>query len=265
MRTKLWNEYVWKKQTLSDLTKEYQKSKKWIRQQLDQARIKTSNNSIKPQPIIIVADTTFFGRTYGITVLREPHLKKNLHWQETTSENSDVYWKGRSELERKGFIIQAVAVDGKKCLKSVFLDIPIQMRHFHQAAIITKYLTARPKPEAGKELRKIALSLIASNEEKFSELLNNWFEKWEGFLKERTINPETGKWFYKHKMLSSAYRSLKTNLPYLFAYQKYPKLNIPDTTNSLDGTFSHFKSLLRMHGELRRARRYKVICEILGK
>jgi len=90
-------------------------------------------------------------------------------------------------------------------------------------------------------------------------------EKWKEFLKERTVNHETGKWFYTHKRLRSAYRSLKTNLPYLFTYQKYPKLNIPNTTNSLDGTFSNFKSLLRMHKGLTRARRYKVICEILRK
>lgn len=198
-------------------------------------------------------------------VFREPHLKKNLYWQEIINENSDVYWKGRTELEKQGFIIQAVVVDGKKCLKSVFLDLPVQMCHFHQIAIITRYLTTRPKLEAGKELKKIALSLTTSNEEKFSELLNNWFEKWKEFLKERTVNLETGRWFYTHKRLRSAYRSLKTNLPYLFTHQKYPELNIPNTTNSLDGTFSHFKSLLRIHRGLKRARRYKVICEILRK
>lgn len=264
-QTKLWNEYVWKKQTAKQLADKCNKSEKWIRQQLDLVHIKTFNNSIKPQQIIIVADTTFFGKTYGITVLREPHLKKNLYWREIINENSDVYWKGRSELERQGFVIQAVVVDGKKCLKSVFLDLPIQMCHFHQTAIITRYLTRRPKLEAGKELREIALSLTKSNEEKFTILLNTWFEKWKKFLKEKTVNPETNKWFYTHKRLRSAYRSLKTNLPCLFTYQKYPELNIPNTTNSLDGIFSHFKSLLRMHGGLRRARRYKVVCEILKK
>jgi len=33
--------------------------------------------------------------------------------------------------------------------------------------------------------------------------------------------------------------------------------------NSLDGSFSHFKSLLRIHRGLTKARRYKVIREIL--
>ena len=188
-----------------------------------------------------------------------------MYWQEIIYENSDVYWKGRTELEKQGFVIQAVIVDGKRCLKSVFLDLPIQMCHFHQVAIVTRYLTRRPKLEAGKELKKITSLLTKSDEEKFSELLNSWFEKWKEFLKERTVNSETGKWFYTHKRLRSAYRSLKTNLPYLFTHQKYPELNIPNTTNSLDGSFSNFKSLLRIHKGLRRARRYKVICEILGK
>ena len=264
MRSKLWKEYVWKKQTISDLSNQYGRSKKWIRQQLDQAEVKTSN-SIRPRSIIIAADTTFFGRGYGIAVFREPNLKKNLHWQEIINENTSIYWKGRTELEKRGFVIQAVVIDGKKCLKSVFLDIPAQMCHFHQIAIIHRYLTRRPKLEAGKELKEIALSLTAANEEKFSKLLDRWFEKWEEFLKEKTINPENNRWFYTHKRLRSAYRSLKTNLPYLFTYQKYPELHIPNTTNSLDGTFSHFKSLLRIHRGLNRERRYKVICEILGK
>ena len=197
--------------------------------------------------------------------MREPNLKKNLYWDEIINENADAYWKGRTELEKQGFVIQAVVVDGKRCLKSVFSDLPIQMCHFHQIAIITRYLTRRPRLEAGKELRKITLSLTKSTEKEFTNLLNNWFEKWEEFLKEKTVNLETGKWFYTHKRLRSAHRSLKTNLPYLFTYQKYPKLNIPNTTNSLDGSFSHFKSLLRIHRGLKRDRRYKVICEILRK
>ena len=32
---------------------------------------------------------------------------------------------------------------------------------------------------------------------------------------------------FKHRQLRSALRSLKNNLPYLFAYQDYPELNIP--------------------------------------
>ncbi len=218
-----------------------------------------------PQPIVIVADVTFFTRGYGIMAIREPNLKKNFYWKETAAENPEIYWQARSKLEQQGFTLKAAVTDGKKGVRKVFLDIPIQMCHFHQTAIITRYLTTRPKLEACKELRNITLILTKSTEEEFTKLLNEWHVKWKDFLKDRTINLETRRWFYTHKRIRSAYRSLKTNLPYLFAYQKYPELNIPNTTNSLDGTFSYFKTMLRIHRGMKRARRYKVICEILKK
>ena len=64
----------------------------------------------------------------------------------------------------------------------------------------------------------------------------------------KTYNLKTGKWNYTHKRLRSAYRSLKTNLSYLFTYKNYLELNIPNTTNSLDGgLFSPMKMLLKIH------------------
>ncbi len=262
LQNKLWKEYVWNKQTLKDLSIKYQRSKKWIERQLDKVII-SPNKLPNPQSIVIVADVTFFTRGYGIIVAREPNLKKNFYWKETAVENPEIYWQARSKLEQQGFTLKAAVTDGKKGVRGVFLGIPIQMCHFHQIAIITRYLTKRPKLEAGKELKKIALSLTTSDKEKFSGLLNNWFEKWKEFLKEKTINPESKRWFYTHKRIRSAYRSLKTNLPYLFTYQKYPELKIPNTTNSLDGTFSYFKTLLRVHRGMSRTKRYKAICEIL--
>ena len=41
-----------------------------------------------------------------------------------------------------------------------------------------------------------------------------------------------------HRKLRSAYRSLTTNLPFLYTYQTYPDLHIPHTTNVADGTLS---------------------------
>lgn len=136
------------------------------------------------------------------------------------------------------------------------------MCQFHQIAIVNRYLTRRPKLEASIELRRIALSLTRSTEDKFSKELNEWHKKWNTFLKEKTINIETKKWCYTHKRLRSAYRSLNTNLPYLFTYQKHKNLNIPNTTNSLDGSFTTLKNLLRLHRGIKRKNRYKMICEI---
>lgn len=262
MQNKLWKEYVRGKQTLKDLSEKYHRSKKWINQQLNAVKI-SSNNLPKPQPIVIVADVTFFTRGYGIVVVREPILKKNLYWKEVSTENPEVYWQARNQIEQQRFILKAAVIDGKRGVKEVFMDLPMQMCQFHQIAIINRYLTRKPKLEAGKELRSIALFLTISNEKEFTDLLNNWHEKWKEFLDDKSINHETHKLHYTHKRLRSAYRSLKTNLPYLFTYQKYPELKIPNTTNSLDGTFSYFKTLLRIHRGMSKEKRYKAICEIL--
>lgn len=227
-------------------------------------RVKISPNKLlDPQPIVIVADVTFFNRGYGIIVVREPNLKKNIYWKEVSAENPEIYWQARSQIEQQGFTLKAAVLDGKRGVKEVFSDLPVQMCQFHQVAIINRYLTRKPKLEAGKELRSIALFLTTGNEKEFTALLDNWYEKWKEFLKERSINLETQRLNYTHKRLRSAYRSLKTNLPYLFTYQKYPELKIPNTTNSLDGTFSYFKTLLRIHRGMSKAKRYKAICEIL--
>jgi len=77
---------------------------------------------------------------------------------------------------------------------------------FHQIAAINRHLTRRPKLEAGKELRIIALSLTRTNLDKFLIDLEEWYGEWEYFLKQKTNNPETGHWFYTHRRIRSAYR-----------------------------------------------------------
>lgn len=213
----------------------------------------------------MVADATFWGRGYGVIVFRCPQTQENLYWQEIRSETIEVYRIGRETLERMGYTIQAVVLDGKRGIRSLFNDIPVQQCQFHQIAAINRYLTRRPKLPAGKELRLLTLSLTIINEKLFTLALEEWHARWESFLKERTINTEIKRWYYTHRRTRSAYRSLKTNLPYLFTCQRHPELHIPNTTNSLDGSFSHIKGLLQIHRGLKRQRRYRLIQEILSK
>lgn len=215
------------------------------------------------QPVVIVADVTFWGRGYGVIVFRSPELKQNLYCAELSTETAQAYREGREFIEAFGYTIDAVVIDGKRGVKEVFGDVPVQLCQFHQIAAVNRYLTRRPKLQAGKELRVIALSLTRTNEEMCTAALVAWHERWKEFLKERTTSSETRRWFYTHRRIRAAYRSLKMNLPHLFTYQRHPAWPIPNTTNSLDGTFSHLKDLLRLHRGLKSPRRYKIINEIL--
>lgn len=229
---------------------------------LDEVKI-DSVIKLNPRPLVVVADVTFFSRTNGLIVFREPNLKKNIWWKFVPYERVDIYELGKRHLEKNGFTIQAIVLDGKPGVRQAFVGIPAQMCHFHQKQIVKRYLTSNPKLEAGQKLKEITATLTDTSEQTFTKQLTEWYEMWKDFLKEKTTNPDTDRWCYKHKRLRSAYRSLKTNLPYLFTYQRHPELSIPNTTNSLDGFFNSLKSKLNVHRGLSRKRGMKVIVGLL--
>lgn len=261
LRCILWREFVFNRSTINQLASKYNRSIHWIRKEL--RAYEPSLTVIAPRPIVAVIDGVFFGRTSGYLVVRDPMRKENVYWSKVTRETVDEYQFATDTLESLGFVIQAVVVDGKPGLKRLYEDIPLQMCQFHQRTIVRRYLTMRPRLEAGKELNLLMKNLTNCCRKCFTRELAQWHEKWREFLAERTINPETGKGTFTHKRLRSAYRSLKTNIPYLFTYLEYPELSIPNTTNGLEGSFSHLKGLVRVHRGLKPDLKRKMIEDIL--
>ena len=258
----LWNQYVWGKQSLIQLAEKYNRSIPWIQKQLD--AVTSKQNEVAPQSLVFVADVSFFSRGDGILVFRSPQFHKNIYWTFVKGENPLMYHEARQILERQSFVFQGIVLDGRKGVREVFSDVPVQMCHFHQKAILRRYLTLHPKLEAGQELSIVGRTLTFVSEKDFTQLLVEWFEKWEKFLKEKTFEGDGKHWHYTHKKIRSAYRSLMTNLPYLFTFQRYPALHMPNTTNSLDGFFTQMKKLLRVHNGLSEERRNRVVFEILN-
>lgn len=189
---------------------------------------------------------------------------KNLYWKKVKYETIDEYVKGIKLLEQNGWKINAIVCDGKKGFFYAFDNIPIQMCQYHQISIIRRYLTQNPKLIAGIELKKLTLKLTKIDKNDFVNELNIWELKWKDFVNEKTINFETGKKHFKHKRLRSAYKSIKNNLHYLFTYQDYPHLFIPNTNNETEGIFSNLKKKINVHQGLKRNRKIKLINEILN-
>lgn len=237
----------------------------WVRKQL--AAAQPTQTILTPQSTPVAADVTFWGRHYGVCVFRSPTLKRNLWWQEVTEETPLVYAEGLHALHQQGWSITGAILDGKRGVAKVFRGLPVQICQFHQVKTVTKYLTRKPQTPAGWELRIIALRLTKCTEREFAKLLTDWHGRWKNFLNERTPCPccKANRWPYTHRKLRAAYRSLTTNLPWLFTYQKYPELKLPNTTNTLDGMFSQIKNRLAVHRGAKQKFRYKIIQEILGK
>lgn len=125
------------------------------------------------------------------------------------------------------------------------------MCQFHQVAIVRRHITKRPKTLASIELQELVNMLKSTDKERFEGGLSQWFCKWEAFLNKRSINPTTGKSTFTHRRLRSAYRSLRTNLNWLFTRYDFIDLNIPNTPHALEGHFADLKNKMRIHNGLK--------------
>ena len=257
----MWLEYTKGKQTYSQLALKYNCSVKTIQRKLDSYKLETPIKISKP--VIVLMDTTYWGRNFGVMLFKDALSKENLLKYYVKSESNSLYIKGIIELKTQGYEIRAIVCDGRKGLIQSFPEIPVQMCQFHQSAIIRRYLTKKPKLQAGRDLMDVLEMMKHTDKESFTGALSAWFMDWEAFLKERTINNETGKSFYTHKRLRSAYRSLKSNLKWLFTWYDYIELKIPNTTNAIDGHFADLKNKLRNHNGLSLSRKIKFIDEFL--
>jgi hypothetical protein len=214
-----------------------------------------------------VCDATFYGKKkdkLGTLVFKDDITKEILIWKHIESELAKDYKQLLDYLMEFGYIIKSVTTDGKKGLNKVFNEYPIQMCHFHQAKTIRRYITKKPRLQAGKDLKQIMYRLTKTNEVNFTKQLDIWYEKYKFFIEEKTINEETGKTYFTHQKVRAAYRSLRANLPYLFTYKNYKNLKIPNTTNTLDGgTFSPLKILIKIHRGLSKSLKIKIVDDFM--
>lgn len=236
-------------------------SQRTIQRKIDLYDIKVPEK--QPKSVIVLMDTTYWGHSFGVMLFKDAITKENLLKFYVKTETNYLYYQGIRKLKEKGYTILAIVCDGRRGLLNSFKNIPVQMCQFHQAAIIRRYITKNPRLPAAIELKELVRLLPKTDKESFEGALYEWFNKWELFLNERTINKETGKSYYTHKRLRIAYRSLNTNFKWLFTWYDYFELGIPNTTNAIDGHFADLKNKLRNHNGLNINRKKRFINEFL--
>lgn len=250
---------------MRQLSDKYQRSIPWIRKQIFE--YEPPFQTYDPRAITVAADATFFGKRrdkFGVLVFKDIITKEILIWKHIESERINDYVYLKDELIAIGFSINGIVIDGKRGLFRSFDSFPVQMCHFHQKMIIQRYVTRRPKLEASKDLKKIVSRLTSTTQIRFENKLDLWYQEYELFINEKSINPVTGKEQFTHRRLMAAYKSLRRNLPYLFSYKNYPHAEIPNTTNSLDGgVFTQLKKLTKLHQGMSRSLKVKLIDDYL--
>lgn len=135
----IWFKYTSQKQTIQQLTFEYQCSEQTIRRHLEKAT-KAEQKSL-PQIVNIVMDTTHFKQRFAVLLLMDSLSLKPIYFRFFPAEKNQYYFDAISALIEKGIKIQSITCDGS----------------FH--------LTKSPKSEAGKELISLYYSLKFQTQE----------------------------------------------------------------------------------------------------
>jgi hypothetical protein len=216
-----------------------------------------------PSSAVVVIDTTYFGRGVGVLLVKDAATAQNLFAAPLENETIALYKAAINELQQHNCRVQAIVCDGRRGLFNAFGDIPVQMCQFHQIAIVRRYLTRHPKLPALKHLWRLTTALRRLKEANFSLALQRWHDRWLPFLNERVSNPKTTRSRYAHPRPRSAFLSLKRNLPWLFTCLRHPSLQIPNTTNLIDGHFADLKTKLRNHNGLSPKHRLNLVLRFL--
>jgi hypothetical protein len=192
-----------------------------------------------------------------------------IYWNFVLRETFAHYAYDLARITKLGYKIIGVTSDWHKSLVGAVAylfggKIPHQRCLVHTQRLCQSLLTQKPKTEAGINLLQIVrdLNFIRSHYE--AQLWLNRLAFWErdyGYLtKERTYGlKEDGgiTWWYTHKNLRRAFRTLKTTLNHLFLYLDHEGLE--KDTNGLESEFSHLKQKISMHRGLKRERKVKAI------
>ncbi len=181
------------------------------------------------------------------------------------AERSEEIKEDLINLLKLGLQIASITCDGHKAtlkaIKKIMPGIVVQRCLVHIQRMGLLWLTANPTYDAGRELRSLVLMIhrIKTNNDKlfFMQSLSAWEIKFKDFLKERSYKEETGRYWYKHRLIRRSFYTIKRALPNMFHYLDNP--NIPKTTNGIESYFGHLKNHLDLHRGLTKNNRINFI------
>lgn len=255
-------EYVDGKQTLRQLSERHGVSIRTI--QRDISSMRYVQKVSKEKHVVIQMDTTYWGRGFGLMVIKDAYRNKILWRKYVRSETVADYIEGVRWLEDNGFRIYGIVCDGMRGLVNALRQYPVQMCQFHQIMAVRRYLAEDPELEASSELLRITKQIAHTDKGSFIGMLEQWYDEYKNVLDERVHDKRRKRPPFMRPRLRCAYLSLKRNMRWLWTfYDNRDSILIPNTNNGLEGIFSDIKSKVRVHSGMKRENRKRLIDEYI--
>lgn len=205
------------------------------------------------QRVNLLIDGTYFRDDLCLILYRDNTIKFTQLYRLSTGEWYEELKEDLQNLKALGVQIESITCDGHKALlkaiKKVCKQVPVQRCVVHVQRMCRIWLTQHPQTEAGTELRKIVsrIHLINSTlaRDYWIVSLVQWHKRFESFINEKSYQPTTGRYWYKHKLVRRSFTVIKKAWPDMFHYLNNPR--IPKSTNGLESFFGHLKGNLNIH------------------
>jgi len=97
------SEYVIDKQTYARLALKYECSIKTIQRKIDSHKVNLPSPQISP--VIVLMDTTYWGRNFGLMLFKGATCGRNLLKKYVQYETNAIYVQGIDELKGQGYLI----------------------------------------------------------------------------------------------------------------------------------------------------------------
>lgn len=209
-------------------------------------------------------DATYF-KKFCVVCYQDNILSYTQLFRFSDAERYEEIKEDLNNLLSLGLQIASITCDGHKAtlkaIHKVLPDVIIQRCLVHIQRMCLLWLTANPWYEAGKELRAIVgmIHRIKTHNDKlyWIQQLTTWEQKFKDFLKEKSYKPQTGRYWYTHRLIRRSFFTMKRALPNMFCYLDHP--NIPKTTNGIESYFGHLKNHLDLHRGLTQSNRINFI------
>lgn len=130
-------DYVEGKQTRVQLAQKYGVSAKTIGRDLEAMRYVQKVS--KHKQVVIQMDTTYWGRNFGLMVIKDALRKRDLWRKYVKHETIADYMEGIHWLKSKDFKIYEVVIDGMRGLAQALRPCPVQLCQFHQMLTVRHY------------------------------------------------------------------------------------------------------------------------------
>lgn len=264
-KSRVITDYIEGKQTFAQLSVRYGVSCRTIARDIEGMRYVRKISKYKQ--VVIQMDTTYWGRGFGLLVIKDALRKRVLWHKYVTHETIASYMEGVEWLKGNGFRIYGIVIDGLRGLAQALHPYPVQLCQFHQVLTVRRYLTKEPEVTASRELLELVNGITMMDKESFVGAFDAWYERNKETVNERVHDKRIKKKTppYMRPRLRSAYLSLKRNMRQLWTFYDHPNIGLPNTNNGVEGIFSDIKTKLRVHSGLTKEHRMKLIDEYLSR